>query len=154
MPKFSKIEIETPKTEIKLDTQQNPDIGLERLGGAFLNLEVGDVPEAISRHNLDEASHPYIIANFAKKTYVTTAIEEHNTSDSAHEDIRNALKTYIHEQGIANNVWTIQHNLNKYPAVSVVDSAGNEIISDVHYVDTNNIIIYLNAPFKGKAYLN
>ena len=137
MPKFSKIEIETPKTEIKLDTQQNPDIGLERLGGAFLNLEIGDVPEAISRHNLDEKSHPYILRTYATREYAESLV-----------------KTFVYEQGIASDEWFIEHNLNKNPAVSVVDSAGNEIIASVQYVDENTVVIKMNGAFKGKAYLN
>ena len=65
-----------------------------------------------------------------------------------------ALETYIHTQGTASSVWEINHNLNKYPAVSVVDSAGNEIIAEVRYTDLNNITIIMHSEFKGKAFLN
>lgn len=61
---------------------------------------------------------------------------------------------YIHEQGVASAVWTVQHNLNKYPSVSVVDSAGNEIISEVTYNDENSVTITMNGASKGYAYLN
>lgn len=63
-------------------------------------------------------------------------------------------KGYVHEQGIASATWTINHNLNKFPSVSVVDSAGNEIISEVKYIDLNTCIISMNGTFKGKAFLN
>ena len=62
--------------------------------------------------------------------------------------------TYIHEQGVASSEWVINHNLNKFPSVTVVDSADNEIIVGVRYVDANTCIIDLTSPFKGKAYLN
>lgn len=62
--------------------------------------------------------------------------------------------TYIHEQATAASTWIINHNLNKYPAVSVVDSAENEIIASVKYQDANTCIIEMSSPFKGKAYLN
>lgn len=65
-----------------------------------------------------------------------------------------ALATFIHEQGVASPVWNVEHNLNKYPAVSVVDSAGNEIIAEVTYLDLNNITITMTSAFKGKAFLN
>lgn len=65
-----------------------------------------------------------------------------------------ALATFIFEQGVSSDVWQIEHNLNKYPAVSVVDSAGNEVIAEVTYNDLNNITITMQAAFKGKAYLN
>jgi len=64
------------------------------------------------------------------------------------------VPTFIYEQGIASDNWYIVHNLNKYPSVTVVDSAGNEIICSVQYVDLNICICTFNAPFKGKAYLN
>lgn len=62
--------------------------------------------------------------------------------------------TYIHTQGVASSTWTINHNLNKYPSVTVVDSAENEIIASVKYQDANTCIIEMSSPFKGKAYLN
>ena len=62
--------------------------------------------------------------------------------------------TYIHEQGVSSAVWTVQHNLNKYPSVTVVDSSENVIIADVEYVDVNTVKITMNGASKGRAYLN
>lgn len=73
---------------------------------------------------------------------------------SAITGLTEALATFIHEQGVASPVWNVEHNLNKYPAVSVVDSAGNEIIAEVTYLDLNNITITMTSAFKGKAFLN
>lgn len=61
---------------------------------------------------------------------------------------------YIHEQGVASAVWTVQHNLNKYPSVTVVDSADNEIVSEVEYLDKNTVRITMTGASKGRAYLN
>ena len=63
-------------------------------------------------------------------------------------------ETYVHEQGVASAEWTINHNLNKFPSVSVVDSAGNEIIADVKYDSMNTCIIRMTGASKGKAFLN
>ena len=62
--------------------------------------------------------------------------------------------TFVYEQGIASSEWTINHNLNKYPSVTVVDSAGNEVIAEVNYPSTNTCVVIMTAAFKGKAYLN
>ena len=64
------------------------------------------------------------------------------------------VTNYTHEQGIASDVWTINHNLNKNPSVMVVDSAGNVVEGAEKYIDENTIEIYFNGAFKGKAYLN
>lgn len=63
-------------------------------------------------------------------------------------------KTYVHEQGIASDTWVINHNLNKFPSVTLVDSAGTQFQGRVEYTDENNCIVYMNGATKGKAYLN
>lgn len=62
--------------------------------------------------------------------------------------------TFIHEQNTASDTWEICHKLGKYPSVTVVDSAGNEVTTDVQYIDKNNCIVTTNGKFKGIAYLN
>ena len=61
---------------------------------------------------------------------------------------------FVFEMAIASTDWVIQHNLNKYPSITVVDSANNIVEGAVEYIDKNNVEIHLNAPFKGTAYLN
>ena len=65
-----------------------------------------------------------------------------------------ADKHYIHNQIKSSNVWTIQHNLNKYPSVIIVDSSDNVVIGDISFIDKNSIIVSFMAEFSGKAYLN
>ena len=61
---------------------------------------------------------------------------------------------FVFEQGIPSTVWSITHNLNKFPAVVVVDSAGQTVLCGVSYIDENNLQINFNGEFSGKAYLN
>ena len=63
-------------------------------------------------------------------------------------------KTYLHRQTIASDTWVIVHNLNKFPAVSVIDSAGNEVIGDIIYDDENQVTLKFEGGFKGTATLN
>lgn len=65
-----------------------------------------------------------------------------------------SASTYIYQQQTASDTWVISHDLRKYPSVTVVDSAGSQVIGDVNYVDMNNLIIKFNGIFSGKAYLN
>ena len=62
--------------------------------------------------------------------------------------------TFVYEQAQASDTWHIQHNLNKYPSVEIVDSSGNKFFPAVQWVDENNIIVTMNGATKGKAYLN
>lgn len=70
------------------------------------------------------------------------------------DDAYDPQSTYIFDQGVAADTWTIQHNLNKYPSVTVVDSAGTTINCAVTYINSNELELKFNAAFKGTAYLN
>jgi len=62
--------------------------------------------------------------------------------------------TYTFTQVSASATWTITHNLNCYPAVSIVDSAGTLVFGEINYVSANVIIVTFSAAFGGQAYLN
>ena len=62
--------------------------------------------------------------------------------------------TYIHTQMTAASVWKIEHNLSKFPSVSVVDSAGSVVVGECTYVDKDNIKLVFSSAFAGYAYLN
>ena len=63
-------------------------------------------------------------------------------------------KSFIFTQGSASNTWTINHNLEKYPSVTVVDSANNVVIGDITYSNTNSLTVSFSSTFSGKAYIN
>lgn len=63
-------------------------------------------------------------------------------------------KNFVYVQSTSSDNWAINHNLNKMPNVTVVDSAGSVVIGDVTYIDANNINIKFNGAFSGKAYIN
>ena len=63
-------------------------------------------------------------------------------------------KTFTFTQPTPQLEWLINHNLEKFPSVSVVNE--NEILmyGDTTYIDDNNLKITFSAGFSGKAYLN
>ena len=63
-------------------------------------------------------------------------------------------KTFVFEQGVSASQWNIQHNMGKFPSVSVVDTANEVYWGNVTYIDSNNLKINFSASFSGKAYLN
>lgn len=63
-------------------------------------------------------------------------------------------KTYLHDQMVAASTWTINHNLAKYPCITVVDSGGSQIEGDVNFTDPNQAIIIFTAAFAGRAFCN
>ena len=63
-------------------------------------------------------------------------------------------KTFVFTQGAPAVQWTVQHNLNKFPSVSVVNNNNIVINGEVTYIDANNVQLNFSAGFAGKAYLN
>lgn len=63
-------------------------------------------------------------------------------------------KTYVHTQNVVSDIWTITHNLNKHPSVTVVDSAESVVEGDIQYVDNNSVVLTFSGAFSGKAYFN
>ena len=70
------------------------------------------------------------------------------------ENTSSADKHYTHSQDVASAQWVITHNLNKYPAVQVIDSAGCWVIGQVTYNSVNQLTLDFRGAFSGKAYMN
>jgi len=65
-----------------------------------------------------------------------------------------ADKDFVFTQGTPSATWTIQHNMDKLPAVAAVNNNNMIVYGDVLYVDNNNLTITFSGGFSGKAYLN
>lgn len=77
------------------------------------------------------------------------------TTGSYSDLINKPIDKYVHVQTTPSTTWTITHNMNKYPSITVVDSGGNEVKGANRYVDENTIEIKFSPyGFSGKAYLN
>jgi len=62
--------------------------------------------------------------------------------------------TFEFTQGVPATTWDIQHNLGKFPSVSVINNNNIVINGEVTYIDNNNVQLNFSAGFTGKAYLN
>ena len=62
--------------------------------------------------------------------------------------------TFIYRQIVAVNDWIVTHNLARFPGVTVVDTTGTVVESDVQYVDANTIALSFTVPVAGYAYFN
>lgn len=63
-------------------------------------------------------------------------------------------KNYVYEQTIASDIWTVEHNLGKFPAVEIIDSVGVIMIGIVEYIDNNNLSISFDYELTGKVICN
>jgi hypothetical protein len=62
--------------------------------------------------------------------------------------------SFVFTQDVAATIWAITHNLNRFPSLTLVDTAGDEMETDFRYIDSNNIEVIFNIASTGIAYLN
>jgi hypothetical protein len=63
-------------------------------------------------------------------------------------------KNYVHPQDQASAIWTVQHNLNKFPSVTSVNTNNIEMYGEVVFNDLNSLTINFSAAFSGQAFIN
>lgn len=61
---------------------------------------------------------------------------------------------YRHVQGVAATTWTVNHNLGKFPSVTVVTSTGDEVEGSVDHVSTMQAVLSFATAFSGEAFFN
>lgn len=87
-----------------------------------------------------------------------TADNENRTITLVYRDTLSIQETFkfshIHNQTVSSSTWSITHNLNKFPSVSIVDSSNAEVIGEVEHINANSLTVKFSAPFSGKAFLN
>ena len=63
-------------------------------------------------------------------------------------------KNFVYTQAAPAITWTITHNLEKYPSVSIVNSSNQLGYGQVNYISLNQLTVTFSAAFAGKAFLN
>lgn len=61
---------------------------------------------------------------------------------------------YVYTQSSPSASWVVNHNLNKYCSVTVVDSADNIVVGEVLYNSLNQVTLTFAGAFSGKAFFN
>lgn len=61
---------------------------------------------------------------------------------------------YTHTQNVAASTWTIDHNLDAYPSITVVDSSGDKVHADIRYNSNTRISVFHSTPLEGIVYLS
>lgn len=59
--------------------------------------------------------------------------------------------SFTHTQSPAADVWTVNHNLGKRPAVSVLTTGGVQVWGEVLHASANQAFLYFDSPLAGLA---
>ena len=65
-----------------------------------------------------------------------------------------ALVSYTHNQSAASTTWTITHNLNFKPNVTVFDSGESMVEGSVTHTNNTTLTITFSAAISGRAHLS
>lgn len=63
-------------------------------------------------------------------------------------------KNFVYVQHEPSDTWIIEHNLNKYPSVTIMDSANSVMIGDIKYINENKLEVKFTSSPTGTAVLN
>jgi hypothetical protein len=83
-----------------------------------------------------------------------TFVQDSSTAVKKVSDMTNEDAFYKHVQGIPIDVWIVNHNLNKYPSITVIDTAGTEYEADIRHIDMNTTELIFCVAFSGTATFN
>lgn len=119
--------------------------GLDVKSNIIGNATIGDLKNVSNSVNSDTEKDVVLVKTSGTKEWVAKPLEK---------IIADSDKTYVHTQGTASDIWTIVHNLNKYPSVTVVDSAHTVVIGEVRYDSLDQVTVLFAATFSGMATLN
>ena len=111
---------------------------------AFMQYLVGNDILISEQNNIDEFGHFKITGYTLNGTVYTLNLT--NIGGNGNLDLNKYYdfatftistgigdKTFVFTQGVPALVWTIQHDLNKFPSVSVVDTANTGVLSQIDY---------------------
>lgn len=89
-------------------------------------------------------------------TAPTAPLNTDTTQIATTEFVQNQIEDllpFVHYQMTTSTEWTITHNKNTYPSVTVIDSTETVVFGDVQYINLNSLKIKFTAAFSGKAYI-
>lgn len=135
--------IELPWDIAELDLSHAVEYGPEENLFAFVRRSGDSMTGYLTLYaDPEEDLHP------ATKVYVDTLVSE----------VRDEIPTITHQTSVypfyqPSSNWLINHNLNRYPQVSILDSNDEEVESDVIHNSINSVTIIFQQPIMGKAVL-
>lgn len=109
----------------------------------------------LRRISLEKVDQTFIIKDKISTNYHSASkVIENEDKNFISIREKQIINGYIHDQIFSSKSWIIEHNMEKYPSVSIVDTAGNLVVGNVEYETNNRIIVSFMSEFSGKAYLN
>ena len=130
---------------------------LNYFNGLFVLLTQTDDPNTFAQYSATVSS------NTANQSDFFLSFREGNGSliEGKYYALSYSPKGQTDKNFVSNNInfssgveTTINHNLNKFPSVTTVDTTGAHIIGDVQHINASSFKITFNVPFSAKVHVN
>ena len=132
---------------------------------AFMNYLVGNNILISEQNNISTFGHflidSYTVSAAGFYTLNLTSLGGNgNLTDLLYYDFAvftlpaQGVPTFIFTQAVAATAWNVNHNLGKFPSITVIDTANTVVTGEYTYIDNSNVTLKFSAAFAGKAYLN
>ena len=140
----------SPPVNIDISAQNSSSILIQTSQSPSININTKNSENTSEIHTHSGGTNNY--NGLKNKPSINGVVLEGNkTSEELH---LTSDKNFLFVQDEASAEWVILHNLNKYPSVTVIDSAGNEVFGEIYYNNINLVTIRFQGSFKGTATLN
>ena len=132
---------------------------------AFLTYLVGNNILISEQNDIDKFGH-FTIDSYVQKTPDVYTLTLTSLTGNGNFDVDKfydfavftlssaGAPTFVFTQGTPATTWNIQHNLGKFPSITVIDTGNTVVIGEYNYTSNTNVILTFSAAFAGKAYLN
>lgn len=128
------------------DEQKSPDL---KIGDGIT--QIGDLPFLCQTGSGEGNEHGIP----AGGTVGQVLVKKSNTNyDVDWSSVEGVTQHYTHYQAIPLDTWTINHNMNFNPSVTVVDSVDRVVVGEVEYINLNQVVVTFQGAFSGHAYLS
>lgn len=104
--------------------------------------------EIIGATRGDDGHTPYIEDGYWFINGVSTGVQS-----AGEQGIPGVDANYTQAFNVSSSI-DVNHNLNKLVSVSIIDSANDEVIGDISYIDPNNIRVVFTSAFSGTIICN
>ena len=95
-----------------------------------------------------------VFKSYASKSGLVLIVNESETGIDVTEVVQLNDKYYVHFQLNADTEWIVEHNLDKYPYVSILNDNEKEINGEVLFLDTNTLLVKIEVALTGIVCVN
>lgn len=145
--KASQIAIVETSSPILLADGITEIINLTVAEGSILTVE--QVPDTVVVTSLEEVTALITIETKVALQEVSLGLQGPVGPQGASGDL-----TYVHNQLSPDTVWTVNHNLSKFPSIQIKDSGGNMLYGAISHISLNQSRVTFSTSFGGTAYVN